>query len=75
MHQDGVIPQPLYVMGDAGGAEVLSSVIRPRDAYLLGTEALDAAVAGLYQLERPVTLHRMVVDRAGFAPFEGGRCA
>ena len=44
MHQDGVIPQPLFMMGDpAGVAEVLSSVIRPRDAYLLGTEALDAA--------------------------------
>jgi ribosomal protein S18 acetylase RimI-like enzyme len=73
MHQDGVIPQPLYVMGNpAGVVEVLSSVIRPRDAYLLGTEALDAAVADLYQLERPVTLHRMTVDRAGFVPFEGG---
>ena len=73
MHQDGVIPQPLFVMGDpAGVAEVLSSVIRPRDAYLLGTETLDAAAATLYQLERPVMLHRMVVDRQNFVPFEGG---
>jgi ribosomal protein S18 acetylase RimI-like enzyme len=73
MHQDGVIPQPLFVMGDpAGVVEVLSSVIRPRDAYLLATEELDVAVAGVYQLERPVTLHRMVVEASGFQPFEGG---
>ena len=40
MHQDGLIPQPLFVMGDpAGVVEVLSSVIRPRDAYLLGPSA------------------------------------
>ena len=42
------------------------------DAYLLGTETLDAAVAGLYQLDRPITLHRMVVDRRSFEPFDGG---
>ena len=49
-------------------------MIRPRDAYLLGTEALDEAAAGLYQLA-PGTLHRMVVDRASFALFEAERCA
>ena len=61
-------------MGDpAGVVEVLSSVIRPRDAYLLGTETLDEAVAGLYQLERRVTLHRMVVDRGTLRrPSTGG---
>ena len=73
MHQDGVIPQPLFVMGDpAGVVEVLSSVIRPRDAYLLGTESLDAAVETLYQVDRPVTLYRMTLDRTTFAPFDGG---
>jgi RimJ/RimL family protein N-acetyltransferase len=72
MHQDGLIPQPLFLMGDPAGChEILASVVRPRDAYLLGTESLDAAVADLYQLERPVTLHRMVVDRPTFRPFAG----
>ena len=69
MHHDGLIPQPLFLMGDAAGlVEVLSSVIRPRDAFCSGTEALDGALAGLYELERPVTLHRMVVDRAQLRP-------
>jgi RimJ/RimL family protein N-acetyltransferase len=72
MHHEGLVPQPLFVMGDPQGCrEILSSVIRPRDAYLLGTEALDEAVAELYELERPVFLHRMVVDRSTFQPFAG----
>jgi RimJ/RimL family protein N-acetyltransferase len=72
MHQDGLTPQPLFVMGDPEGLrEVLSSVIRPRDAYLLGTEALDQAIEELYELEHPATLHRMVVDRSTFQPFSG----
>jgi ribosomal protein S18 acetylase RimI-like enzyme len=72
MRQDGVVPQPLFVMGaPAGCAEVLTSVIRPREAYLLGTERLDEALAGLYEMERRVTLHRMVVDRATFQAFAG----
>ncbi len=72
MHQDGLIPQPLYVMGDPDGiSAIFSSVLRPRDAYLLGTEALDEAVGDHYELERPVYLHRMVVDRSTFRPFAG----
>jgi ribosomal protein S18 acetylase RimI-like enzyme len=72
MHQEGVIPQPLFVMGaPAGCAEVIATVIRPREAYLLGTELLDEALAGLYEMERRVTLFRMVVDRDTFQPFAG----
>jgi RimJ/RimL family protein N-acetyltransferase len=72
MHQDGLIPQPLFLMGEpAGCREILASVVRPRDAYLLGTESLDAAVADLYELEGPVRLHRMVVDSSTFRPFAG----
>jgi ribosomal protein S18 acetylase RimI-like enzyme len=72
MHQEGLIPQPLFLMGEpAGCREILASVVRPRDAYLLGTDSLDAVVAELYELERPVTLHRMVVDRSTFRPFAG----
>jgi RimJ/RimL family protein N-acetyltransferase len=72
MHQEGLIPQPLFVMGEPAGChEVLSSVIRPREAYLLGTEQLDEVLAGLYEMDRRVTLHRMVVDRTTFEPFAG----
>jgi ribosomal protein S18 acetylase RimI-like enzyme len=72
MHQEGIVPQPLFVMGQPAGAqEVVASVIRPREAYLLGTQPLDEALAGLYDMERPVALYRMVVDRATFQPFAG----
>jgi ribosomal protein S18 acetylase RimI-like enzyme len=72
MHQEGIVPQPLFVMGDpAGCAEVVTSVIRPREAYLLGTERLDEALAHLYDMERRVALFRMVVDRETFQPFAG----
>src|SRR5919108_1832147 len=44
MHQEGIVPQPLFVMGEpAGCAEIVASVVRPREAYLLGTERLDEA--------------------------------
>lgn len=72
MHQEGIVPQPLFVMGEpAGCAEIVASVVRPREAYLLGTERLDEALADLYDMERRVSLHRMVVDRASFQPFAG----
>jgi GNAT superfamily N-acetyltransferase len=72
MHQEGVVPQPLFVMGmPAGCTEVVSGVIRPREAYLLGTELLDEALAPLYEMERRLTLFRMVVDQSTFQPFAG----
>jgi ribosomal protein S18 acetylase RimI-like enzyme len=72
MQQEGLLPQPLFLMGEPiGCVEILSSVIRPREAYLLGNETLDQAVAEVYDLERPVMLHRMVVDAEGFRPFAG----
>jgi RimJ/RimL family protein N-acetyltransferase len=73
MHQDGLIPQPLFLMGDpAGCREILASVIRPRDAYFLGTDAIDAAVSDLYELDAPQLLLRMAVDRDTFRPHAGG---
>lgn len=72
MHQEGLIPQPLFVMGDpAGCREVLASVIKPRDAYFLSTEAHDVAIADLYELDPPLALLRMVVDAESFTPFAG----
>lgn len=73
MHQDGLIPQPLFLMGDpAGCREILESVIRPRDAYFMGTEEIDAAVAELYELDPPQFLLRMAVNAETFKPFAGG---
>jgi len=70
MHLDGLVPQPLFLMGDPAGCHaILASVIKPRDAYLLSTPAHDAAIADLYELERPAELLRMVVDRETFTPF------
>jgi ribosomal protein S18 acetylase RimI-like enzyme len=72
MHQEGLIPQPLFLMGDpAGCREILASVIRPRDAYFMGTEELDDAVADLYDLEPAQYLLRMAVAEETFRPFVG----
>lgn len=72
MHLDGLVPQPLFLMGDPAGCRaILGSVIRPRNAYLLSTPAHDAAITDFYELERPAELLRMVVDRDSFSPFAG----
>lgn len=72
MHHDGLVPQPLFLMGDPAGCHaVLTSVIKPRDAFFQSTEAHDAAIADLYDLERATTLLRMVVDRDSFVPYAG----
>jgi RimJ/RimL family protein N-acetyltransferase len=72
MHHDGLVPQPLFLMGDPAGCRaVLASVIKPRDAFFQSTEALDAAITDLYELERPSALLRMVVDGATFVPYAG----
>ena len=72
MHHDGLVPQPLFLMGDPAGCRaVLASVIKPRDAYFQSTEALDVVAAELYELERPTVLLRMVVDQGSFVPSAG----
>jgi RimJ/RimL family protein N-acetyltransferase len=72
MHTEGLIPQPMFLMGDpAGCREVLSGVIRPRDAYLMGTDAIDDAVEDLYELDPPQYLLRMAVNADTFTPFAG----
>ncbi len=72
MHQEGLVPQPLFLMGDPVGCrEILDSVIRPRDAYFMGTEEIDAAVAEVYDLDPSQYLLRMSVDEATFRPFAG----
>jgi ribosomal protein S18 acetylase RimI-like enzyme len=72
MQQEGLIPQPLFLMGDpAGCREILDTVVRPRDAYFMGTDAIDAAVSDLYDLDPAQYLLRMAVDEATFRPFAG----
>jgi RimJ/RimL family protein N-acetyltransferase len=72
MHHEGLIPQPLFLMGDADGCgEVLAEVITPHDAYFQGTRVHHAAVSRHYDLDPPVELLRMVVDANSFVPFAG----
>jgi ribosomal protein S18 acetylase RimI-like enzyme len=72
MHHVGLVPQPLFLMGEPAGCRaVLSSVIKPRDAFFQSTDALDAAAAELYDLDRPTLLLRMVVDEKTFVPSSG----
>lgn len=72
MHHDGLVPQPLFLMGEPTGCRaVLASVIKPRDAFFQSTEELDRAAAELYDLERPTVLLRMVVDAETFIPSAG----
>lgn len=72
MHHEGLVPQPLFLMGAPDGCRaVLESVLKPRDAYLQGTELHEAALRGLYDLDAPLQMLRMVVDRGTFEPFAG----
>ena len=72
MHHEGLVPQPLFLMGDADGCrQLLESVLRPRDAYFQSTELVGRAIAPLYDLDAPIAMLRMVTDRATFRPFAG----
>jgi GNAT superfamily N-acetyltransferase len=72
MHHDGLVPQPLFLMGDPAGCRaVLTSVIKPRDAFLQSTTTHEAAIEDLYDLELPTALLRMVVDARTFVPYAG----
>jgi len=72
MHHEGLVPQPLFLMGDPDGCRaILESVIKPRDAYLQGRVEHQAALRDVYELEPPLAMLRMVVDEATFQPFAG----
>ncbi len=72
MHHEGLVPQPLFVMGDPDGVrEVLVGVIKPRDAYFQASEIHQPVLGELYQLEAPLAMLRMVVDADSFRPFAG----
>lgn len=72
MHHEGLVPQPLFLMGASDGCHaILEHVLKPRDAYLQGLEMHEAAVRDLYELDAPLRMLRMVVDRDTFQPFAG----
>jgi ribosomal protein S18 acetylase RimI-like enzyme len=72
MHHEGLVPQPLFLMGAPDGCRaILEQVLKPRDAYLQGLELHEAAVRDLYELDAPLAMLRMVVDRDSFTPFAG----
>ena len=72
MHHEGLVPQPLFLMGAPDGCRaILEGVLKPRDAYLQATELHEAAIKDIYELDGPLVMLRMAVDRETFAPFAG----
>ena len=72
MHHEGLVPQPLFLMGAPDGCRaILEGVLKPRDAYLQATELHEAALRDLYELDGPLIMLRMAVDRESFVPFAG----
>lgn len=72
MHHEGLVPQPLFLMGAPDGCRaIIEHVLKPRDAYLQATELHEAAVRDLYELDAPLAMLRMAVDRDTFIPFAG----
>ncbi len=71
-HHEGLVPQPLFLMGDPDGCRsLLESVVKPRDAYFQASEQHEAVMRSFYELEAPTAMLRMVVDRDSFVPFAG----
>jgi ribosomal protein S18 acetylase RimI-like enzyme len=72
MQHMGLAPQTLFLMGDPAACRaVLGTTLRPRLAFVQATEEYRAALIDLYDLDPPVRLLRMVVDRASFLPWAG----
>jgi RimJ/RimL family protein N-acetyltransferase len=66
----GYAPQPIFVMGENPGiAAVLSTIIKPRAAYVAAKKEHLAALAGNYRVEAGPAMLRMWVDSAHFRPF------
>ncbi|MDQ2933779.1 MAG: GNAT family N-acetyltransferase [Chloroflexota bacterium] len=72
MHHEGLVPQPLFLMGEVDGCRaILAGVLKPRDAYFQTSAVHEAAIRELYELEPPLAMLRMAVDRRTFVPFAG----
>src|SRR5436309_1648273 len=71
-HHEGLVPQPLFLMGDPDGCEaLLETVIKPRDAYFQASDEHHPAMAAHYDLEPPSRMLRMTVNEETFRPFAG----
>jgi ribosomal protein S18 acetylase RimI-like enzyme len=71
-HHEGLVPQPLFLMGDVDGCRsLLETVIKPRDAYFQASADHDPAMDAVYELDPPTHMVRMVVNRDTFQPFAG----
>lgn len=72
MEQGGPAPQPVFLIGDPDGAEILlREVIRPRTAYVSSPAELLPTVAAVYRLDPGPPMVRMAVDRESFRPYPG----
>jgi ribosomal protein S18 acetylase RimI-like enzyme len=68
----GLMPQPLFVMGDPEGvAAILRDIIRPRLVYLAADESHLAAVSRTYRIDAGPQMVRMVVNRETFQAVHG----
>jgi RimJ/RimL family protein N-acetyltransferase len=73
MQHMGLPPQPLFLMGDPDACRaILSSVVRPRYAFVQARHDLASAFSELYRVDLPAGLLRMVVDRGTFRPVASG---
>ncbi len=68
----GLAPQPVFTMGEPGGAEaVLRDLIRPRAAYMSMPYDVLPAVERVYRVDAGPEMIRMAVDRETFRPHPG----
>lgn len=71
-HHEGLVPQPLFLMGDPEGCgRILEQVLRPRDAYFLASAEHAEVMGATYDLDPPTAMLRMVVDAETFTPYPG----
>ena len=72
MQHLGFAPQSLFLMGEPDACRVvLDTVVRPRLAFIQARADLEPALDGVYDLDPPSPLLRMVVDEATFRPWAG----
>src|SRR5436853_6729363 len=70
-HHEGLVPQPLFLLGDPEGCQaLLETVIKPRAAYFHASEEHHGAMAAVYDLEPPSPMPRLVVASAPLRPFD-----
>ena len=70
LEYNGPTPQPLFVMGQPEGIElILRDLIRPRLAYAAAPAGLVGAIASAYRVDPGPEMVRMWVDYTRFRPY------